>query len=221
MAIRILIPTALRSFTDSQPSVEVDGQTVGEVLSRLTERYVELRRHLYDDHGKLRNFVNVYVNDEDARYLQREGTPLRDNDVVSIVPSIAGGVERGSVSAVELSPEELQRYNRHLIMPEVGVDGQKRLKSSSVLLVGAGGLGAPLGMYLAPPASAGSGSWTTTPSTSRTCSGRSRTRPRTSGGGSSRWRASACTESTRMSRSRPTRCGWIPPTRSTSSVATT
>jgi len=91
MAIRVQIPTALRAFAGGQASVEVDGRTVGEVLARLTERHSELRRHLYDEHGKLRSFVNVYVNDEDSRYLQREDTPLGERDVVSIVPSIAGG----------------------------------------------------------------------------------------------------------------------------------
>jgi molybdopterin converting factor small subunit len=95
MPIRVLIPTALRSFTAGQSSVEVDGRTVGEVLAGLTERHAELRRHLYDEHGKLRSFVNVYVNDEDARYLQREDTPVGERDVVSIVPSIAGGQGRG------------------------------------------------------------------------------------------------------------------------------
>jgi molybdopterin converting factor small subunit len=94
MPIRVLIPTALRAFTAGQTSVEVDGRTVGEVLASLTARHGELRKHLYDEQGKLRSFVNVYVNDEDARYLQRENTPLGERDVVSIVPSIAGGQGR-------------------------------------------------------------------------------------------------------------------------------
>ena len=92
MAVRILIPTALRAFTDSESSVEVAGATVGELLSNLTARHVELRPHLFDDQGRLRTFVNVYVNDEDFRYLEREATPVNSDDVVSIVPAIAGGV---------------------------------------------------------------------------------------------------------------------------------
>ena len=91
MAIEIRIPTALRAFTESRPSVQLEGETVGELLARLTERYGELRQHLFDAEGRLRSFVNVYVNDEDFRYLQREATPVRERDVVSIVPSIAGG----------------------------------------------------------------------------------------------------------------------------------
>jgi molybdopterin converting factor small subunit len=91
MAVKILIPTALRPYTGSQASVEIEGRSVGELLANLAERYVELRRHLFDDAGKLRGFVNVYVNDEDARTLQRDATPVGERDVVSIVPSIAGG----------------------------------------------------------------------------------------------------------------------------------
>ena len=91
MAYRVLIPTPLRPYTDQQDAVEVDGSTVGELLSSLTARYGELRRHLYSDEGKLRSFVNVYVNDDDIRYLDREATSLKAGDVVSIVPSVAGG----------------------------------------------------------------------------------------------------------------------------------
>jgi molybdopterin converting factor small subunit len=91
MAVKILIPTALRPYAGAQASVEVPGRTVGELLANLAERHAELRPHLYTEDGKLRSYVNVYVNDEDCRYLQREETPLRAGDVVSIVPSIAGG----------------------------------------------------------------------------------------------------------------------------------
>jgi adenylyltransferase/sulfurtransferase len=88
---KILIPTPLRQYTDKRDSVELDGATVGELLNALTTQYAELRRHLFTDEGKLRNFVNVYVNDEDIRYLNKEATPIKEGDTVSIVPSIAGG----------------------------------------------------------------------------------------------------------------------------------
>ena len=87
----INIPTPLRPFTDKKESVEVHGATVGELLADLTTRYEGLRKHLYADNGKLRNFVNVYLNDEDIRYLQRENTPVKSGDTLSIVPSVAGG----------------------------------------------------------------------------------------------------------------------------------
>jgi len=71
--------------------VDVKGGTVGEALSSLVSQHPELKRHLYTDEGKLRSFVNIYVNDEDVRYMQKEATAIKDSDVISIVPSIAGG----------------------------------------------------------------------------------------------------------------------------------
>jgi adenylyltransferase/sulfurtransferase len=88
---KILIPTPLRQFVDKKDSIEVSGTTVGEALGALTGQYHDLRRHLYNDEGKLRSFVNVYLNDEDIRYTGKDATPLKDSDVLSIVPSIAGG----------------------------------------------------------------------------------------------------------------------------------
>src|SRR5271154_1768839 len=149
---KILIPTPLRQFAGKKDSVQLAGNTVGEVLHSLTSEYSDLRRHLYNDEGKLRSFVNVYVNDEDIRYLSKEATPLKDGDTVSIVPSIAGGsagVQSPPAPPLTLSKDEILRYSRHLIMPEVGMEGQLKLKAAKVALIGTGGLGAPLGMYLA------------------------------------------------------------------------
>ena len=145
---KILIPTPLRQYTGKKDAVELPGATVGDVLGALTAEYGELRRQLFSDEGRLRNFVNVYVNDEDIRYLGKESTPVKEGDTISIVPSIAGG-SVGTLAQPALSNEEILRYSRHLIMPEVGMDGQLKLKQAKVLLIGAGGLGAPLGMYLA------------------------------------------------------------------------
>ncbi len=152
----IHIPTPLRPFTDKRESVEVSGGTVGELLADLTKKYEGLRKHLYADDGRLRNFVNVYLNDEDIRYLQKENTPVKPGDSLSIVPSVAGGAPTTmadpkvrAAGANDLTAEEIKRYSRHLIMPEVGVDGQKKLKAGSVLCIGAGGLGSPAAMYLA------------------------------------------------------------------------
>jgi len=147
---KILIPTPLRQYAGKQDSVELSGATVGEVLSALTAQYQDLRRQLFNDEGKLRSFVNVYLNDEDIRYLQKDATPVKDGDTVSIVPSIAGGAVAAppEPTTEALSKDEILRYSRHLIMPEVGMEGQLKLKASKVLLVGTGGLGAPLGLYL-------------------------------------------------------------------------
>jgi molybdopterin converting factor small subunit len=88
---KIQIPTPLRQYAGRQPAVEVKAGTVGEALSELVARYPDLRRHLYTEDGKLRAFVNVYLNDEDVRYLQKDATAVKDSDSISIVPSIAGG----------------------------------------------------------------------------------------------------------------------------------
>jgi adenylyltransferase/sulfurtransferase len=146
---KILIPTPLRQYAGKQDSVEAAGATVGEALAALTGMHPDLKRHLYNDEGKLRSFVNVYLNDEDIRYLSKDATPLQDGDTLSIVPSIAGGATAVEAPPATLSKEEILRYSRHLIMPEVGMDGQLKLKQAKVLLIGTGGLGAPLGMYLA------------------------------------------------------------------------
>ena len=91
MSVKILIPTPLRPYAEKKESIQFDARTVGEALDELTGRYAELRKHLYADDGRLRNFVNVYVNDEDIRFLQKEKTPLKEGDTISIIPSIAGG----------------------------------------------------------------------------------------------------------------------------------
>jgi len=156
---KILIPTPLRPYTDKQDAVDASGATVGELLADLTRKHGGLKAHLYNDQGKLRSFVNIYVNDEDIRYLQKEQTPVTAGDTVSIIPSVAGGVEtavapgsskpHSGEDGPQLTNDEIKRYSRHLIMPEVGVDGQRKLKAAKVLCIGAGGLGSPVAMYLA------------------------------------------------------------------------
>ena len=89
--MKIHIPTPLRQFAAKQATVTVEAATVGEALDELTLTHPELKKHLYSEEGKLRAFVNVYLNDEDIRYLHKESTPVNENDSLSIVPSIAGG----------------------------------------------------------------------------------------------------------------------------------
>src|SRR5262244_1923283 len=118
---KILIPTPLRPYTDKQDAVDASGSTVGELLADLTRRHTGLKAHLYNDQGKLRSFVNVYVNDEDIRYLQKEQTPVASGDTVSIIPSVAGGVETAVAPAAPkqqdaeggpaLSNDEVKRYS--------------------------------------------------------------------------------------------------------------
>lgn len=149
MPTTVFIPTPLRPFTDQQPTVQVAGGTVGEVLQNLVSAHGDLRNHLYTTEGKLRSFVNVYVNDEDIRYLSKEQTPVGEKDTISIVPSVAGGSPAVESPTADLTNDEVRRYSRHLIMPEVGVEGQRKLKAARVLCIGAGGLGSPASLYLA------------------------------------------------------------------------
>ncbi|HXX64790.1 MAG TPA: ubiquitin-like small modifier protein 1 [Bacteroidota bacterium] len=93
MSTKVMIPTPLRAYTEKKDVVLLEGNTVGDLLHQLTSTYAPLRRHLFDDQGSLRSFVNVYVNDEDIRYLQQEETRVTEKDTVSIIPSIAGGKE--------------------------------------------------------------------------------------------------------------------------------
>src|SRR6476661_6508892 len=152
MPVTITIPAPLRQFAGGQSQIVVEAKTAGEALDSLTSTHSALRRHLFNDQNTLRNFVNVYLNDEDIRHASGPDTPVKDGDTIMIVPSIAGGavIESDVRQALpELSNEEILRYSRHLIMPEVGMQGQRKLKAASVLMIGTGGLGAPVGMYLA------------------------------------------------------------------------
>ncbi len=159
----VKVPTPLRPFAGGAAELALEGSTVGGVIRTLADANPALKRHLFTPEGRLRNFVTVYLNDEDIRYLDREATPLKDGDVVSIVPAVAGGAPtsarspspHGKLVGIAPAPEEtfsrdeLRRYSRHLLLPEVGVAGQRKLRHAKVLLVGAGGLGAPTALYLA------------------------------------------------------------------------
>jgi len=159
----VKIPTPLREYTDDQKEVDVEGDTVDDALRTLIDRYEELHDHLYTkDDDTLRQYVNIYVNEDDIRTKDNAQTPLDEDDVISIIPAIAGGVQTVESTAdelkkgedveevdVELTKEEVERYSRHFLVPDIGEEGQKKLKSSSILMVGAGGLGAPFGMYVA------------------------------------------------------------------------
>jgi adenylyltransferase/sulfurtransferase len=148
MSITVSIPTPLRGFTGGQDAVELQGNTVGQVLEGLLSAHAGLKRHLVQDDGRLRNFVNLYLNETDIRHLASTETPVRPGDVLTIVPSIAGGAPTVKAEP-PLSHAEVLRYSRHLLLPEVGVAGQRKLKAARVLTIGAGGLGSPLSLYLA------------------------------------------------------------------------
>ena len=153
MAVTVLIPTTLRMFTGHQSELTLDGATIGEVIKSLSDEYPETKKVLFGGDGKLRDFVNVFVGENNIRDLNGYDTPVKDGDEVMLIPAIAGGSPVESVLGERLGDKltnnEIKRYSRHLLLKEIGVKGQRRLKGAKVLIVGMGGLGTPLAQYLA------------------------------------------------------------------------
>ncbi len=145
MSSQIKIPSPLRRFTENQSSVSVDGTTVSEVLENIFNQYPEIRNQLLDKNGSIRNFVNIYVNGIDVREQSNLESPVPPGADIRIIPAIAGGVD----GLPELEQAELNRYARHFSLPEFGMEGQQKLKAAKVLVVGTGGLGSPVLLYLA------------------------------------------------------------------------
>lgn len=142
----IIIPTPLRKFTSQESHINIQAETVKEAIDKLSLHFPELKKSLLDEQDNIRGFVNLFVGDDNIRDLQQERTPLSPGSVLSIIPAIAGG---SGEEAIPFSKEELARYNRHIIIPDFGLEAQKRLKAAKVLVVGSGGLGSPLLLYLA------------------------------------------------------------------------
>lgn len=142
----IIIPTPLRKFTNQQTRITVEGKTIKEAFSDLILNYPDVKKNLIDENEKIRGFVNILLEDEDIRNLQEEETIIQPNSVISIIPAIAGG---SGIEEINFTKEELARYNRHIIIPDFGIEAQKKLKAAKVLVIGSGGLGSPLLLYLA------------------------------------------------------------------------
>ena len=160
MSVKVYIPTPFRRLTGNQARVEGSAGTVGELLTELEGKFPGIRERLRDDKGSLLGYINVYVNSEEISELGGEGTSLKDGDEVSIIPAVAGGSANGSSNGTAgsvpnrppvtaFTEEQVKRYSRHLLLSEVGPVGQRKLMNAKVLLIGAGGLGSPTGLYLA------------------------------------------------------------------------
>lgn len=134
------MPTPLLKLTGGKVVVEVEGRNISELIENLDKKYPGIKERLCEENGEIKRFVNVFVNEEDIRFLKGKDTELNDGDEVSFIPAIAGGA---------LSEEEIERYSRQIILSEVGGVGQEKLLNSSILVVGAGGLGSPVLLYLA------------------------------------------------------------------------
>jgi molybdopterin/thiamine biosynthesis adenylyltransferase/molybdopterin converting factor small subunit len=153
MAVTILVPTPLRRFAGGARQVAVEASTVDGALAALASAHPDLRAQIFDESGSIRAFVNIFLGDDNVRTLSASGAvvPVKDGDVITLVPAIAGGAagNGAAASATTFSRDEILRYSRHLIMPEVTLEGQRKLKEARVLCIGAGGLGSPLTLYLA------------------------------------------------------------------------
>lgn len=153
MSVTVLIPTTLRSFTGNKSELVLEGATVQEVMDSLLRECPDAGKALFDSTGNLRSFVNVFVNGKNIRELAGFSTEVPDASEIMLIPAIAGGSGLESVvgdrEGEKLTNDEISRYSRHLLLKEVGIKGQRRLKSARALIVGVGGLGTPLAQYLA------------------------------------------------------------------------
>jgi adenylyltransferase/sulfurtransferase len=140
----VLIPTSLRKFTENVSRIEIDAQTIGNLLGNLSRKYPDLKKYLYAAEGQISNFIKNYLEDEAISDTEIENTFISPNHVIRMVAPDTLGMDN-----VTFSREELGRYNRHIIIPEFGMEAQKKLKNARVLVVGSGGLGSPLLLYLA------------------------------------------------------------------------
>jgi molybdopterin/thiamine biosynthesis adenylyltransferase/molybdopterin converting factor small subunit len=141
MTVTVYIPAPFRRLSGNRSYVEGHGQTVGELLDDLKTRFPALADMLQNDMGEIPAHVNVYVNNQEIYSLQGTATPLKDGDEVAVIPALAGGQA--------LTEEQMLRYSRQIMIPEVGTAGQRKLLDAKVLIVGAGGLGSPSAVYLA------------------------------------------------------------------------
>jgi adenylyltransferase/sulfurtransferase len=141
----VIIPTPLRKFTNNTARLQVNAGTIKDTVQELTVNFPDLKKHLLDEGGNIRSYVNIFVGNDDIRDLQQEKTTVKEDAVISIVPAIAGGAPDSAV----FTKEELARYNRHIIIPGFGMEAQQKLKAAKVLVIGSGGLGSPVLLYLA------------------------------------------------------------------------
>src|SRR5207244_1219872 len=141
MSVMVYIPTPFRRFAGNQTYVKAEGKTVGEVLDALGKSYPTLKHMIYNEADEIPGHINIYINSQEIHSLQGKNTPVSDGDEMAVIPAIAGGQV--------LTPDQVNRYSRHIIMPQVGPSGQRKIMESSVLIIGAGGLGSPIAVYLA------------------------------------------------------------------------
>ena len=143
VTVNIYVPTPFRHLVGNRVSVRAAGANLREVMDDLDTQFPGFGAQVRDATGELATHIGVYVNQVEIDTLDGEATPLATGDEVAFIPALAGGAD------VVLTPEMVERYSRHLIMPQVGSVGQRKIIEGRVLVVGAGGLGSPVALYLA------------------------------------------------------------------------
>ena len=143
MSVNVYIPTPFRHLVGNRSNVKASGETVGEVLSDLDLQFPGFGAQMLDASGQRARHINIYVNQVEIENLAGESTSVKNGDEVAVIPALAGGAN------TQLTAEMVERYSRHLIMPQVGSSGQRKIIEASVLIIGAGGLGSPVALYLA------------------------------------------------------------------------
>ena len=153
--MKIIISATLRSFFGRNTETEAKGNTIEEILNNLADEYPEAKRGLFDEHGKVREFIRIYADGQDWTDPTFHRESLRGKEELLLLPAIAGGAPEGSIipeerrKEVSLDDAEIDRFNKHLLLREIGVKGQKRIKAARVCVIGAGALGSPVIQYLA------------------------------------------------------------------------
>lgn len=153
--MKIYISATLRNFFGRNANIELPENTIRRVIERLVEEYPDAQKALYDETGTLRDFIQIYVNEENRTDAGTWDEVLPEDAEVLLLPAIAGGAPTESIisderrKAVALDDAEIERFNKHLMLREIGVKGQKRIKAAKVVVAGAGALGSPVIQYLA------------------------------------------------------------------------
>ncbi len=163
MPVSVYVPTPFRRLTANREYVEAEGANVLQVLDALEAAYPGLGDLVFDADHRVPTHINIYLNNQEIHDLDGTETAVKDGDQLAVIPALAGGApeeaedeamtesaENGANPAsTALTPDEVMRYSRHIIMPQVGPQGQRKLRNAKVLVVGAGGLGGPVAIYLA------------------------------------------------------------------------
>ena len=153
--MKVYVSATLRNFFGRNPSIEISGESIRKVLNNLTDEYPEAKKVLFDETEKLRSFIQIYVGDENRTKEEYWDEGLKPDAEILLLPAIAGGAPRESIisderrKSVLLDDSEVERFGRHLLLKDISVKGQKRIKAARVVVVGAGALGSPVIQYLA------------------------------------------------------------------------